>query len=764
MADGTLIRRYFSFVLRHRAGLLLVCALATLVALGIASQAVVASSIGKLFLGEMPDYLRYQERMRTFGNDELFLVAYEDPAPLSPESLARLEQATAVIAADPEVARVVSLLDAAELGEGPGGLRVRRYAELAAQTSPAEAAAALAADPLYEGTLLARDGSAAALLVELTVDPYRSGESIPPLVHTALGALEDAGYPREALHCVGLPPLIAEIMEQTRLNLTRLFPLSGLALLSVVWLLFRRVTPALVTLGVALVSVSWTLGFAALLDREFSVLTAIVPAVVLTVAFSDIVHLWSAYLLELEAGRGKEEAILESATDVGRACLLTSLTTFTGFISLAAIPTPASRQLGVVMGFGVGAALLLAMTLVPVALSYLPAPPPRPERGPDLLDRAVALCAELSIRRAPAVLAGFGLLLIPIGWWASRFTIDTDFSGRFEDDNVYVQDQRFFEGRFDGASTVSLIVEAAEPGGLADPEVFRKLAALHDAAEVTPGVDGVRSPVDVMRALNRALKGEEGLPRGPGAVSQYLLMLELAGGEDVLGGQLDFERTTARLEVRTSESGFRELGRLGGALEAEGRALLGEAATVEATGVSYLLGSYFDKILAGQRAGLAFSLGTIGVMMAVGLRSLRAGALSMLPNLLPLAALLAAATAAMGAVDSDVLITCLIALGIGVDDTIHFLMRYRVEARRAAPGDTEGPLRRTFHFAGRAIVMTTVILCVGFAPFVLSDYLTLYMFGTLLPLALVVAVLADLLLVPAMARVGMFRMEGRNLR
>jgi predicted RND superfamily exporter protein len=87
-----------------------------------------------------------------------------------------------------------------------------------------------------------------------------------------------------------------------------------------------------------------------------------------------------------------------------------------------------------------------------------------------------------------------------------------------------------------------------------------------------------------------------------------------------------------------------------------------------------------------------------------------------------------------------------------------------VEARRAAPGDTEGPLRRTFHFAGRAIVMTTVILCVGFAPFVLSDYLTLYMFGTLLPLALVVAVLADLLLVPAMARVGMFRMEGRNLR
>ena len=104
------------------------------------------------------------------------------------------------------------------------------------------------------------------------------------------------------------------------------------------------------------------------------------------------------------------------------------------------------------------------------------------------------------------------------------------------------------------------------------------------------------------------------------------------------------------------------------------------------------------------------------------------------------------------ATDSDTLMLAMLAIGIGVDDTIHFLVRFRLERQRGV--DRETALARTFDFAGRAIVMTTVVLTLGFLPFALTDYYSTWVLGTLLPLTLVFALAADVLLVPAMALLG----------
>ena len=762
------LRRYFAWVLRNRGLTLAVCAVITALAVASASRTVIASSIGKLFLGDMPEYVAYQERSRVFGNDEFFVVAYAEPSPLSAASLERLERVVAEVEAIPDVARATSLLDAARIARVDGALEVTSYAALAADDE-AGATAALLADPLYQGAVIAVGGDAAAVAVEMTVDPYRPAERGPALVAEVLGAFEAAGYAPESLHRAGMSALIAEVMEETYYNLERLFPLSVVALLAAVWWLFRRLTPAAVTTGVGLVSVTWTLGFAALIDREFSIFTALVPAVVLTVAFSDIVHLWSAYHLELRRGKPKDAAILASAEDVGRACLLTSATTFIGFLSLAAVPTPVSRQLGLVLGFGVGAALLLAMTLVPVALSYLPEPALRAEEDGDSLDRVVRWCERASLQRPRAVLAVAALLALPLGYGIATYRIGTDFSQRFAPDNDYRQDMRFFEENFDGTNALTVYLQTGGPGGLEDEQLMRRVGAFQDAVETLPEVDDALSPVDVLRRLHTALAvedglaDEDGLPDQAGAIAQYLFLLEMSGDEasEALSGLMDEDRSMMRMAIRTPESGYREMGAIGDQVAALGASI--EGVEVEVTGVAYLLGSYFEDILRGQRAGLLLSLGLISVVMTAGLRSVRAGLLSMLPNLLPLAAVVAVASYTWEAVDSDMLIVLLMAIGIGVDDTIHFLMRYRVEAARAAPGeDPSEPLRRTFRFAGRAILMTTVILCAGFLPFALSDYFSLFILGSFLPLALITAVAADLLLVPALARLGLFRFSRRQ--
>ena len=127
----------------------------------------------------------------------------------------------------------------------------------------------------------------------------------------------------------------------------------------------------------------------------------------------------------------------------------------------------------------------------------------------------------------------------------------------------------------------------------------------------------------------------------------------------------------------------------------------------------------------------------------------------MIPNAFPLLVLGGTLGLVYDEVDSDTLFLAMLAIGIGVDDTIHFLMRFRLERSRST--DRQEALIRTFEFAGRAIIMTTVTLALGFAPFVLSGYFSIWILGVYLPLTLVVALLADLLLVPAMAQVGWIR-------
>jgi predicted RND superfamily exporter protein len=193
-----------------------------------------------------------------------------------------------------------------------------------------------------------------------------------------------------------------------------------------------------------------------------------------------------------------------------------------------------------------------------------------------------------------------------------------------------------------------------------------------------------------------------------------------------------------------------------------GERMLSQKANVHVSGMTYLLGGFLDDILNGQVAGLIFAFFTIFVMMALMFRSLTIGVWSMLPNVLPLLALGGYVGFFWDATDTDTIIVAMIAIGIGVDDTIHFLTRLKFESVKTA--DPIDALQRAFHFCGRAMMSTTLILALGFLPFAISDYFTVHMFGTLLPYTLIVAVLADVLLVPALVKLGFVRFPYKNVK
>ncbi len=790
--------RFIQTIIRHPRAALAVWLLLTLAAGSVLTQAVISASMGRLFFGESPAYAAYIDRAQAFGYDEAIVVGVADVDPLAPDTLRRLQQvvrrlrpaataadpdfgdgladdgfgapaappstapaATAAPLATPELAwirRIHSVLSAERVRRAGDALHVAPYGD-AALADPSQAPALLAeltADPLYGGRLVGTGGQHLAVVLELVPNPNRAEERLPRLIDAVLAAFVDAGFARAQLHLVGQPVMMAAMVAQTQRNLQAILPITALVLLGSVFLLFRRLWPALIAGAVAFTGVIWTMAVAVLIDPHISVMHSIAPGVILIVASSDVIHLCSAYLNELGHGRTQTDAIRASASEVGTACVYTSATTFLGFVALSFVPTPVFRQLGVILGAGVAFSLLIAVTVAPACFALMPAPAPWRSGTASTLqrgvDRLLGGAAGLVARRPRAMVAAWGVVLALSVAGLAQLNIETRVADRFGDDDAVTVDKQWFEAAFAPAAQLDLLVDTGHPGGALEGAFVTALAALEARLAERADIEAVFSITDVWTRVHRALAPPGApLPTTREAFAQYALLFEL-GGADTLAQLMDFERQRVMVSLRLADDGVRAAWRTGLAAADEAQAALGPGITVTPSGILSLVGEWIDAILDGQRRGLAFSFLIIALMMMWALRSPWAGLWSMLPNLLPLLMLAGVVGAAQDATDSDTLVLAMLAIGIGVDDTIHFLVRYRIERQRAP--DPQAALVRTFDFAGRAIVMTTVVLTLGFLPFALTDYYSTQVLGTLLPLTLVFALLADVLLVPALALLG----------
>ena len=749
------MQRYVERVIAHKWMVLAAVAALTLLAGYQISRATIGSSLVRLFFGENEKYAQYEELIEAFGASDITLVAFDDPQLFTSEGFDRLERIADRLLAIEDVRRVQSVNRAQSIEASGEDLVIRSYHRLLDDGVGIETIERkIRQDELLAGLLVSKDGRSTAVVVELEDDPDRTAEALPLLVDAITAPFIDEGIAQESLHIAGLLPESSEVVRMARLTIGMIFPFSSVLLLTIVFALFRRFWPVTITGGVALISVIWTVAFAVVLDRQLNLMIAAVPAVTMIVCFSDIIHLCSAYLLELKAGASKDEAILISTSEVGLACLFTSLTTFVGFAAMAFVPTPAFRQLGLVLGFGVAIALLLALTLVPIAFSLLPEPE-QPSVSLGKIGGAVDALNAASMRLATThpkpVIAAFVLLGVCAVAGISQIRIETNFVDRLDEDNPLRRSRAWISKQFAGTNVLDVYVDAGRAGDALDPKLLTSLLEVERSIETHVGVDRATSLADLIARLADAA-GQPGLPDSIEGVSQYLLLFEMADDSGI-EQLVDDDRRTLRIGVRLADSGFARTAEIGDWVDTQLESSLPATASATPTGLSYLFGDWLKYIIAGQKRGLLFAVLSTTLMMIICLRSARIGLLSMIPNMLPLAVLGGYLGAAWDSVDTDVALVAMIAIGIGVDDTVHFLTRFRIEALRSDGIDQA--IERTFYFTGRAIVQTTIILCAGFLPFLASPYFSTKILGSLLPLTLFVALVADLLLVPALAKVGL---------
>jgi predicted RND superfamily exporter protein len=673
----------------------------------------------------------YRDFRETFGSDEFILVAVAGEDLFAAPTLDLLVDLAEQLEAVPGVSRVQ-------------GLPVV-YRDLFGAEDPEALAEEALATPFYKGLFVSDQGGVLGLLLE--VEPGEGPAErrrISAAVDRASQALRHAGL---RVEMVGSTVLSAAI-DRASLDEGRRAVLIAMVLaLFVLAALLRSLRAMAVAAACAGSTVVLTLGLMAVAGRTGNMIAAALPALLGVLALAAIIHVLRRFQ-DLARSVPPAEALSWTLAETTRPCAVAALTTALGFSSLLLATMAPVRDFGLIAAIGLLISLLVNLTVGPLLILWLRVPPRPPAPSVlRVLSRSVSLPPRLviGVSGAAVVLALASLPMVrasadPTGFLPEAGPTRTAYA--------------FVAQHLGGFYTLEVMVDL--PAEWWRPEVASELDRLGTELGAHPVVARVVSPLDLLRQLHRWRHGldPEAYRLPATAANAEALLADLdPSGRSALARLATRDGTTVRLSAVVNEM---DEGAFLGLAETARRACAALPAGFdgEVTGMVLRLVSAQQALVSTQLATLGLALVVILLAIGIGLGSARLALLAAAPNLLPIVTVFGLMAWLAIPLDAATVMVASIALGIGVDDAVHFLQSF---ARLRTGASTTAALQRTMTEVGPALVITTVTACAGFLALSASAFVPIRHFGLLAAAALAVALAADLLLVPALISVGTVR-------
>ena len=608
-------------------------------------------------------------------------------------------------------------------------------------------------EPLLVGRLVAVDGTAAGVNVRITL-PGESKDELPATVaHVReLERTYRERYPELELHTTGVAMLNMAFADAPMNDATLVMPAMFGALLLAVVAMLRSVGGTVGTLIVIILSTLTAVGVAGHLGVFFDPTSASAPTIILTLAVADSVHIIVSYLHARRRGIERDGAIVEAMTVNAQPVFLTTITTAIGFLTLNFSDSPPFRLLGNVTAFGVAVAWVYAMTVLPAVLAMTSGRVSEPAGG-GLMQKAVDCIASVVTSRVRPILVGTSVAVAALVALVPTLSINDQYFEYFDHSLPIRPGTEFAVAHLTSPYTASFSLDAGAPQGVADPVFLETVQSFTEWLEGRPAVAHVNSFSHTMKRLNRNMHGDDPAffqqPESRELGAQYLLLYEMSlpYGLDV-NDQINVDKSALRVDVTFGDVDV-------ATVEEE---ILAAEAWLQERGTPSMRGAegtgpalMFAKITRRNIASMVFGTGVgfliIAGILMVALRSLRMGVISLIPNIVPTLMTFGVWALLVGEVGFAVSVIAGLAIGIIVDDTVHFLAKYN-RARQRMPAVQA--VRSAFEEVGPAIVATTIIVVVGFTMLGLSSFrVTAYM-GLLTALTVACALLVDFLLLPSL--------------
>ena len=710
------------------------------------------------FDDDNPQLLALEALEDTYGKNEnvVFLIVPDDGDATSETALSAAAWLTEAAWQTPYSRRVDSLANFQHTTAEGDDLYVRDLVDPQQLSDPdarSRIRAIALADPRVEGSILATGGDVS--VVNVTVE-LPDGDQLEAVAEVAGFAREIAAQAEEQFAGMDLRVVGTVMINQTFLEASiesqMIFLPASLALMALILgVLIRGIAGVAATGTVIVFSILASIGLGGWAGLPFSPPISPAPTIVLMIVVANCVHLLVTLQQHMRAGHSKRDAIVHSVSLNLHPVFLASLTTALGFLSMNFSEVPPYRHLGNFVAFGIGMSFLLSVTFLPAVLSLLPV-----RAGSDrrLVGPLLGSMADFAIRRRKALLWGWVVVVIAMIAAIPRNELNDVLVHFFDESVEFRRDTDFMDEHLSGNTVLDYSLEAADAGGVTDPEFLVEVSDFAEWFREQPSVRHVSVITDTFRQLNQSMHGDDPafyrIPETRELAAQYLLLYELSLPQGLdLNNQIDTLRSATRMTVSSTTLYSQDLLDLNARADAWLEENAARIAGVNSSGPSAL----FAYI--GQRNIRAMLLGTIVVLVAISaillaaLRSLRLGLVSIVPNLLPAVMGFGVWGLTVGQVGLSLSVVVAMTIGIVVDDTVHFLAKYR-RARREYGRDPEQAVHYAFETAGRALFTTTVVLVAGFLIFAFSPFLPTAQVGILTAMVIGFALIADLSLLPAL--------------
>ncbi len=705
-----------------------------------------------------------------FGDEDAFaIVLVEGDDVFDPALLQLVTELSDRVGAIEHIDQVLSLSTMQEISGMPGLVQVAPLLE-EIPSDPAGVAALrskVLGNSLYLHRFVNPEGTATAVMGKFENGFVEELERRPALAEIEALIQEFQGQDGARLSLIGVPIVNREYAVLLAGDMLR--TVSGAAFLVgiLLFVLFRNAWGvALPLLSVAL-AMAWTVGYMALAGDSFNIINSIVPALLLVIAVGDAVHFLTTYYAELGAGADKAGAIRAMVRRIGGACFLTSLTSAIGFASLVVARIDIIKGMGRVAAVGLMVAYVVILLLVPTVLSLVTVPHSAVSSDPrsGWIGRLLVWLGHVTTeRKGPVLAVTLAISALCIGG-AFRVKSDNFLLEELLPSNPVSVALHHNEEVLSGVMPVEIVVRTDEEGGIFEPDVLNGIAALQEELRREPFIGHSVSIVDLIREIARVQDGERRIPDTRAQAAQYLLYFEMSEDPSFLDSMIDLQRKTARISATAKDWGTNNfLAWLDGRRRCDPRALcdapivekidrifgttngVKPGLSVRVTGGSVVAADALSRLVEDMLTSLGTAFLVISLLMMTILGSLRIGLMSMLPNVLPLLIILGFMGWVGIPVRTSTALIFSVALGVAVNDTIHFLTRYREEL--FATGDRLEAVKLTLLSTGRAIIFTSLLLIGGFAVMMSSRFMGIFQMGLLGAVALFAALLGDLVLLP----------------
>ena len=566
---------------------------------------------------------------------------------------------------------------------------------------------------------------------------------------------------------LGGSPVMVHDLNKAMFKDMPVFVLASLGVIAILLLLlFRRLSGLLLPILTVILSMLTALGLLGLTGTKLTIVMQILPSILITVGIGYSVHLLVIYYRHLREHGDEGDAIAFAMGHSGLAILITSLTTAGGLLSFVPVKVAPVSDLGLYGAAGIMLCVFFTLVLLPALLSVLPEVKSevveeklhfqeKSQTRISFVDRALKSCGNFAVNHPWKVIVVSTLIALISLFGATQLRFSHNPVAWLPDNHSLRNATDAINDHMKGSAAIELVVERDEENAVKDPEFMKRLDELNRFSEGTIhdkiSVGKSSSVVDVVKEINQVLNEDREeyyrVPMDRGMIAQELLLFE-NGGTDDLENLVNTPYSKARVTLKTTWVDANQYSGLLSKIERKLEELFGKEKSYVVTGLIPIMVKTMMFLMEGMLISYLIAAVVITLMMIILLADFRLGLWSMIPNFLPVLVGLGVMGMLDLPLDAMSILVGSIAIGLAVDDTVHFMHNFR--RYQYIHQDIHLAVEKTLTSTGRAMLLTTIVLSAGFFIFTLSSMNNLISFGLITGLAIIIALLGDILLAPAM--------------